>query len=235
MPPPLAAAPVVERLDLGSIDAVPEWHPEHGTFTPFPVGAWVVRHPDGPVVVDTGVGVGNPLIDEWYRPRVVPLVDALAALGIDERDVVAVVLSHLHFDHCGQHASLAAPVHVQAREHAAAQAEAYTVPEWAAIPDHRLRLVDGDAEIADGLHLLATPGHTPGHQSVLVEAGGERTLLAAQCAFRAAELRGGVPSPANLHDPAWEAEARRSLDRVHALAPVTCHLSHDPEVVVLPR
>jgi glyoxylase-like metal-dependent hydrolase (beta-lactamase superfamily II) len=87
------------------------------------------------------------------------------------------------------------------------------------------------------VRLLATPGHTPGHQSVLLEAGDERVLLAAQCAFTAAELRSGVPSSAHPHadprkDP-QEEQARASLRRVHALAPVTCHLSHDPEPVVL--
>ena len=139
------------------------------------------------------------------------------------------VLSHLHFDHCGQQAALDAPVYVQTVEHEAAQAEGYTVPEWAAIPAHRLRLVDGDEEIADGVILLATPGHTPGHQSVLIEAGTHRVVLAAQCAFTGTELRSGEPSPTNLHDETWAEPARRSLQRLRDLAPVTCHLSHDPD------
>jgi N-acyl homoserine lactone hydrolase len=140
-----------------------------------------------------------------------------------------VVLSHLHFDHCGQQAALDCPVYVQAAEHEAAQAEDYTIPEWAAIPERRLRLVDGDQEIAAGVRLLATPGHTPGHQSVLLEAGDDRVLLAAQCAFTAADLRRGLASST---DPA-EDPTQASLRRIRALAPVTCHLSHDPEIVVI--
>jgi glyoxylase-like metal-dependent hydrolase (beta-lactamase superfamily II) len=228
---PLAELPAIDRLTLAVVEAVPELHPEHATFEPFPVHAWLVRHPDGPVLVDTGVGAGHPLIDEWYRPRVTPLADALAALGVDPADVAAVVLSHLHFDHCGQQAALSCPVHVQAREHAAAAAPNYTVPEWAAIAPGRLRLADGDEDLAPGLRLLDTPGHTPGHQSVVVEGGGRRVVLAAQCAYRAAELRSGVPSASNATD--LEA-GRESLARIRALAPVTCHLSHDPEVVRLP-
>lgn len=229
----LLVLPGIERLTLAVVEAVPEWHPEHTTFKPFPVHAWLVRHPDGPILVDTGIGLGHPLIDEWYRPRVTAIGDALGAVGIDVRDVAAVVLSHLHFDHCGQQAALDAPVYVQVAEHDAAQADGYTITEWATIPDDRLRLVDGDTEIADGFHLLATPGHTPGHQSVLIEAGGQRVVLAAQCAFVAAELRSGVPARSNLHDEAWDEPARESLRRVRALAPVACHLSHDPEVVVI--
>jgi glyoxylase-like metal-dependent hydrolase (beta-lactamase superfamily II) len=225
--------PGVERLLLAVVDAVPEWHPEHATFQPFPVYAWVIRHPDGPILVDSGVGIGHPLIDEWYRPRTTVIGDALGAVEIDVDEVVGLILSHLHFDHCGQQAALGCPIYVQAAEHEAAQAEGYTVPEWAAIPKDRLRVVDGDAEIADGVRLLATPGHSPGHQSVLIEAGDHRVVLAAQCAFAAAELRRGVPATSNLHDEAWEGPARESLRRVRSLAPVTCHLSHDPDVVVI--
>ena len=84
-------------------------------------------------------------------------------------------------------------MYVQASEFEVAQTPGYTVPEWAAIPNDRLRLVHGDQLIAEGISLLATPGHTPGHQSVLLEAVGQRVVIAAQCVFRAAELRTGEP------------------------------------------
>lgn len=233
---PLPALPQIDRLTLAVVEAVPEWHPEHAGFRPFPVHAWVVRHPDGPVLVDTGIGPGHPLIDEWYRPRVTPLADALAGIRLGVDDIAAVVVSHLHFDHCGQLPALTAPVHVQAAEHRAARAEGYTVPEWAAVPADRLRLARGDEEIAPGIRVLATPGHTPGHQSVVVEAAGDlRVVLAAQCAYRAGELRTGEPSPTNVAGDGWREAARESLARVRALGPAACHLSHDPEIPRLPR
>jgi N-acyl homoserine lactone hydrolase len=229
----LRQLPRVDRLVLARVTRVPEWHPEHGRFRPFPVHAWVVHHPDGAILVDTGIGLGHPVIDEWYAPECTPLADALAAVGLAPGDVTAVVLSHLHFDHCGQQGSLGAPVHVQAAEVEAATRPAYTVPEWADVPAARLRLAHGDEEVAEGVRLLATPGHTPGHQSVVVEAaGGGRVILAAQCAFAAAEVRGGEPSPANVAD-GDAAAAHESLARVRALAPAAVHLSHDPEVVDL--
>jgi glyoxylase-like metal-dependent hydrolase (beta-lactamase superfamily II) len=128
---------------------------------------------------------------------------------------------------------LDAPVYVQADEHEAALAPGYTVDEWAAIPSDRRRLVRGDEEIAQGVRLLATPGHTPGHQSVLVEGGDRRVVLGAQCAFTATELRTGDPAATNAHDPTWLPTARASLARLRALAPCTVHLSHDPAPVTL--
>jgi N-acyl homoserine lactone hydrolase len=223
----------IDRLTLATVTRVPEMHPEYGSFAPFPVHAWVIRHPDGVILVDTGIGIGHEAIDEWYAPEVTILSDALGAVGLDVDDIAAVVVSHLHFDHCGQLGSVEAPVYVQAVEHEAAQAPGYTVPEWAATPSERLRLVRGDEEIADGVRLLLTPGHTPGHQSVVVESGSGRTVLAAQCAYTAAELRSGQPRASNLYDETWEAAARDSLDRLRGLAPCTAHLSHDEEVVTL--
>lgn len=230
---PLSQLPQVDRLVLATVTSVPEWHPEHGTFEPFPVHAWVIRHPDGALLVDTGVGLDNGLIDEWYKPRSTTLTAALGAIGLVLSDITAVVVSHLHFDHCGQQASLPAPTYVQAVEFEAAQAPGYTVPDWAAIPKNRQRLVRGDQEIAEGIRLLATPGHTPGHQSVVIEAGDKRVVIAAQCAYRAEELRSGQPAASNLHDETWMNAARDSLQRLRSLAPFTAHLSHDSEIVTI--
>jgi N-acyl homoserine lactone hydrolase len=168
-----------------------------------------------------------------YHPRITPLLEALGGAGVAPSDVIAVVVSHLHFDHCGQLGALAAPVYVQAAEFEAAQEPGYTVPEWAAISEDRLRLVHGDHYIAEGISLLSTPGHSPGHQSVLVEARGERAVIAAQCAFQAAELRSGQPAASNCHGDSWQEAAAKSLNRIRDLAPLTAHLSHDAEVLVI--
>jgi glyoxylase-like metal-dependent hydrolase (beta-lactamase superfamily II) len=230
----LPALTTVERLTLATVTTVPEWHPEHATFEPFPVHAWIIRHPDGVLLVDTGVGTDNHAIDGWYQPRITPLVDALGALGLQLGDIAGVVLSHLHFDHCGQQRIINAPVYVQAAEIEAAQTPGYTVPGWAEIPTDRLRRMTGDEEILDGVRVLSTPGHSPGHQSVVVEAAGGRVVLVAQCAYRASELWTGEPGLTNLHEDSWQDAARDSLARVRSLAPLTAQLSHDPEIVTLP-
>jgi len=68
---------------------------------------------------------------------------------------------------------------------------------------------------------------------VVIEGGGERVVLAAQCAYRADELRTGQPASSNLHDESWMGAGTDSLTRLRALAPLNAHLSHDPEIVTL--
>ncbi len=130
----LTALPTIDRLVLARVTRVPEWHPERATFEPFPVHAWVVRHPDGAILVDTGIGGGNDNIDTWYSPEVIALDEALASIGLTVNGINAVVLSHLHFDHCGQQRMLTCPVYVQAAEHRAAERPRYTIPEWQPSP-----------------------------------------------------------------------------------------------------
>jgi len=160
----------------------PDWHPrfnEGGC----PVFGYAIRHPDGVILFDTGVGTGNDFIDDLYRPNVVPIARALAGLGIDERDVVAVVNSHLHFDHCGQNGVFCnrdVPIYNQASELELAQTVGYTVPEWVLMPESSVRKVRGDERLADGVMIIETPGHTPGHQSLLVETDEGRIVLAGQ-------------------------------------------------------
>src|SRR3977135_3919837 len=67
-----------------------------------PVLAFAIRHPDGIVLVDTGIREGDGWVAGNYRPRVCDIREALAAAKVDPDSVRAIVNSHLHFDHCGQ-------------------------------------------------------------------------------------------------------------------------------------
>ena len=226
----LRELPRIDRLPLAEL-ALPDWHPRAADGVGLVFG-YVVHHPEGPLVVDTGVGRGSDLIDELYRPTVHDLVAQLAEVGVDEREVAAIACSHLHFDHCGQNAALRAPVVVQAAERSAAAATPhYTVPEWAALPEERWRVVDGDADLADGVRVLATPGHTPGHQSVVVAGGDEVVVLAGQCAYTAAEFATDTVPVEDVHDPSWHAAALDSLHRLRALHPTRVVFAHDPAAV----
>jgi N-acyl homoserine lactone hydrolase len=220
--------PRIDRLHLAEV-RLPASHPRAAAGR-CPVLGYVVHHPDGPIVVDTGVGRGSAVIERLYRPTVHDLVDRLATVGVDERDVVAVVCSHLHFDHCGQIAALAAPVHVQAAEREAAAHPHYTVPEWVAVPEGRWRLAAGDEDLAEGIRLLATPGHTPGHQSVVVAGGDEVVLLAGQAAYTAAEFAAGTVPVGDAHDASWHGTALDSLRRLHDLRATRVLFSHDTAV-----
>ena len=190
-----------------------------------------MRHPDGVILFDTGVGTGNGVIDQLYRPTVVPIDQALATIGVDERDVVAVVNSHLHFDHCGQNAVFyrrGVPVFVHRAEIEAVETlEHYTVPEWAAVPNEHLRTVDGDERLADGVTIIETPGHTPGHQSLVVETASGRTVIAGQCVYKLTEVAERRVAPDNMHDDAHVGAGQQSLERLLALCPCSIVAAHD--------
>ncbi len=223
----LARLPRIDTLHLSSATSVPITHPEHATFEAFPVYGFAIHHPDGVIVVDTGIGFGNTMIDAMYTHESVRLPEELNRFQIDEREVALIVNSHLHFDHCGQNQTLSAPIVVQQTELDAVESEPfYTVPEWADIPDHRARVLCGDSDIADGIRIIHTPGHTPGHQAVVISSVNECVVIAAQCLFRAAEWNRST-NLANLHAPDWEAAATQSINRLRSLRPTRVLLSHD--------
>jgi N-acyl homoserine lactone hydrolase len=225
----LALLPRIDVLALSRLVSLPKTHPEHATFEPFPVYGFLIHHLDGPIVVDTGIGFGNETIDALYGHESIDLIAEINRCGVDEREVACIVNSHLHFDHCGQNHKLSAPIVVQQAEVNAAAEEFYTVPEWASLPAERSRIVVGDADIALGVSVLLTPGHTPGHQAVVVRANDGVVVIAAQCLFRASawnELADGVEVK-NLHDDTWHAAAAESIDRLRSLNPDRVLLSHD--------
>jgi N-acyl homoserine lactone hydrolase len=122
----------------------------------------VIDHPEGAVLVDTGLIDSTPELDEEWSPR----FDA----GKIPRGVLCVINTHLHFDHCGGNRLFPGiPLYVQQAERAAARQPEYTIPEWVEFEGAQYVELDGEAEVLDGVSVLPTPGHTPGHQSVLVE------------------------------------------------------------------
>jgi N-acyl homoserine lactone hydrolase len=217
----------VVPIELGTV-TLPDWHPRAADGT-CPIRTFAIDHPDGVIVFDTGPGDDHETINELYAPDIRPISDALNTAGFDERDVTAIVNSHLHFDHCGQNRALPhAPVWVQRAEVEAATAEFYTVPEWATIEPDRARVIDGDVSLAPGVRVLATPGHTPGHQSVLVDTGDRRELIVGQACYLCSDFEQATVPADNLHDPTWSTLAARSIERLVALRPDVAHFSHDP-------
>lgn len=224
----------VAVLQLGVV-RLPDWHPRAADGTCV-IQAYAVRHPDGVILFDTGVGDDHPMINELFDPTVVPVIDALGAAGIDERDVTAIVNSHLHFDHCGQnHRFPTVPVYAQHAEYELVETPMFTVPEWARVTPDRLRLIDGDADLADGVRLLATPGHTPGHQSLVVDDGEQTTVIAGQCCYTCVEFAANEPAVADVHDESWLDAARDSITHLQSFGAAMVHLSHDPNVIRRPR
>jgi N-acyl homoserine lactone hydrolase len=153
----------------------------------WPVYVHTVEHPDGLVLVDTGMIDAHPAVADW-EPRAHPLPEELV------HRVAIVVNTHLHFDHCGGNRLFpGVPIHVQRRELADARrgAEEYTIPEWVDFPGAAYVDHDGEAEVLPGIRLLPAPGHTAGHQVVLVDTDEGLVVLGGDVAYTFRELGRG--------------------------------------------
>jgi N-acyl homoserine lactone hydrolase len=165
----------------------------------------VVEHPQGRVLVDTGLIDSTPELDEEWSPRFDS--DAIP------RDVVCVINTHLHFDHCGGNRLFAGtPIYVQRREREAARTEDYTIPEWVEFEGATYVQLEGEHEVLPGVRVVPTPGHSPGHQSVLIETDEGLAVVAGDVAYTWSEF----------DDPANEAAAMLS-----GLDPKRIWLAHE--------
>ena len=215
----------VKRLHLASLQGVDgrRW----------PVHGFVVSHPGGAVLVDTGVGGPQQILNDW---RVVnrSVADALADLDMAPGDIGLVINTHLHFDHCGQNAVFShAPFYVQRAERERARRESPDLYDWLGFMDARFELLDGDTEILPGLRVIATPGHTVGHQCVAVETGGgPPDLLIGDAAYTPRQY---AASGADEELPDGQASDRsawwESLRRLRAVAASRVHFCHHTDVI----
>lgn len=219
-----------------------------------PIHAWAIEHPAGTIVVDTGESARVnepgylPRWHPWFRFgvgfRVAPedeIGPQLERLGLDPAAVGTVVLTHLHVDHAGglyhfPHAR----VLVAARELRAAtglrgRIDGYLPDQWP--PGLRMEALDlapdptgafaGAATLADGVRAVSTPGHTPGHVSVVVD-GDPPLLIGGDVTYRLdllmeGRIDGVAPDDAQAHD---------SVARVRAFIVATgavCLPTHDPD------
>ena len=194
-----------------------------------------------PLLVDAGflegqchARYGN--FQDYRRHR-----DLLAPFGLEPRDVETVLLTHLHWDHFGAARLFpAAAFHLQRREldfwRGPAGEHAFLRHYLADLEDAawlesegRLRLLDGDAEIAPGVSVHLVGGHTPGLQAVRVRTREGWAVLAVDAAYVYRSLESMVPPGIHVRVD----EALDALDRVKALAdePALIFPGHDAETL----
>jgi N-acyl homoserine lactone hydrolase len=151
-----------------------------------PVYVHLIDHPDGRVLVDTGLTQLHPAADDM-DPRLVPWTERA---DVDLAGIDLVVNTHLHFDHCGgNHLFAGTPIYVQRRELDEARSrDDYTVSEWVDAPGVEYVAVDGELELLPGVRLVPTPGHTNGSQVVVIETGGQPLVICGDTAVFHAEL-----------------------------------------------
>lgn len=200
-----------------------EWWPSY---------AHAVVHADGVFLFDNGVGFGDADIDETFSPRARPIEAALAEHDISLADVTGAANCHLHFDHSGQNGRLRGiPIFVQRREWAMVHEPDYTVATWVDHPDLTYEVLDGDTEVAPGLRLVPTAGHSPGHQSLVVTGREGTVILAGQAVQSRAEWEGGTdPSVSGASTAPLPEEYAASVRRLRSLDPLRVHFAHDADI-----
>ena len=152
------------------------------TTTDMSVTAYLIVHPRGTLVWDTGV-----IPDELVKPEGTvearatvhkTLVGQLAEIGYKPSDITYVALSHNHYDHSANANAFAGSTWlVQKPEREVMfpekppEKQNTAAPRFSALKNSKTKLLDGDYDVfGDGtVVLISTPGHTPGHQSLFVK------------------------------------------------------------------
>lgn len=194
----------VRRIDLGTF-VRPAEETGTGSARVETVLGYVARTPAGTLLLDTGLGEADEETEAWYRPRRIQVGDALGTLGVRVEDIDLVVNCHLHFDHIGGNPSFAGrPILCQRQELRTARGGDYTPAALVDFSGARYELLDGEAEIAPGVHVIPTPGHVDGHQSVVLQCEDGSVVLAGQARDTASEWSAEVlaaRAPALGHEP----------------------------------
>jgi len=129
---------------------------------------------DERILVDTGVGEPPEKLADIYRiEKDIDLPTSLSNIGLHPDDITMVINTHLHFDHTGYNPLFGSARFISqeaeisySKDPHRFQKGGYYQPN---IRDLNYKPVIGEKEVAPGVILVPTPGHTPGHQSVVVE------------------------------------------------------------------
>jgi glyoxylase-like metal-dependent hydrolase (beta-lactamase superfamily II) len=173
-----------------------QWEPFHDHLTPdrkvsFNLACFLLRSDGKTVVVDTGLGAKETPETPWGE-----LLDDMARNGVSPGDIDAVVMTHLHRDHVGWNTvrddgNTLTPTFPNARyyfsraDYEASHDPALQPDRFPNAPDcvwpiaemGLVEWMEGEFSITSELTTLPTPGHTPGHMSIMINSGGERGMI----------------------------------------------------------
>ena len=197
--------------------------PGTGHRVDLPVLAYLLRLDDGRnVMIDTGMNrqhVKDPLVT-WRGTALAGILTPsmtandnvdhqLRRLGLRPDDIDFVINTHLHFDHAGNNDLFTRATFLVQREHYAAALGNPAFPnQYWNVPGLRFKLLDGDVPLFPGVEVIATPGHAPGHQSVLVRLPESGTFIISGDA---------LPNQADLDLDRWAGQAEPGAARVSGL------------------
>jgi 4-pyridoxolactonase len=197
------------------------WHIDVGTPVRFPVYSVLIEHPDGLIMYDTGYDldhVNRVLPFEQPQQTADQTIPAqLKGCGFEPEQVSFMVNSHFHFDHVGGNRYLTNATNLVSKE----ELRHAKVPEpferlgYSDLsfdyPGTKYEQISGDIEIASGVWLYETPGHTAGHYSLLVEMDGQPTMIfAGDAAYTQENIERQIVGGFHL-DPTAAVESIRRL------------------------
>lgn len=206
----------VHILDLGSLEfdlSYFTWKINIGKMYRFPVYCTLVEHSEGDILIDTGYSLQNARKHyAWEKPMQSEdqsLESQLKLAGKRPEDIKHVILSHLHFDHAGNNDAFpGATFFVQRTQYDAAIDNPAFPNQYWRLEGLNYHLLDGETDLGDGISVIPTPGHAPGHQSVLVRLdSGENLILCGDAIYEDDNVK---------HD-VWEGHADPTQARESAL------------------
>ncbi len=154
------------------------------------------------------------------------LTGQLALLGLTTSDLTACILTHGHIDHAGALPLIRCPIYITRTERAEPRPLWHGTARPVAWPDVEYRLIDRDTTLCHGITLLPTPGHTPGHLSLLLDLPQTgAVILAADAINRESEPAEGFP---DAMDSATAAQSHDKLMQLQALTGAKLIWGHDP-------
>ena len=238
------------------------WNRGPGGELRFPCYAVLVEHEDGLYLFDTGYDYEHVMKAlPFEKPLQTPeqtIPGALDLVGLKPSDINYVINSHYHFDHCGgnRHLSTACTVchareleactHHQPFEYLGYSDLGFTKGEGGDetssvggsgdpeldIYTPRFETLTGDQEIAKGLWLFETPGHTAGHYSMMVELANRRPMLfTADACYSQKNMDLMCISSFHL-DPTASLKSMQRLKELAETHDAELFYSHDPESFV---
>jgi glyoxylase-like metal-dependent hydrolase (beta-lactamase superfamily II) len=167
-----------------------------GELIPVPIVMWAIEGERKRILIDTGSGAPQRAL-QYHRPMEQAEEEqprfALKRIGWNTENVDWVILTHLHWDHCGnnhlfertefivqeeevRYAKSPLPTHAVAYETPLIG----TSPLWVETVS-QFKMIRGDQELIPGISLLHLPGHSPGFQGILVETSKGPYMIAGDC------------------------------------------------------